>query len=348
MKQNELGKIVQPLLDWYHANARVLPWRENKQPYRVWVSEIMLQQTRVEPVIPYYERFMEHFPTVFDLANAGEEELMKLWEGLGYYSRARNLQKAARMICDEFDGKFPEDFELILKLPGIGNYTAGAISSIAFEKARAAVDGNVLRVVTRLTEDSSDIMEEGFRRKVTGALEQVYPATMRGDFTQSLMELGALVCLPNGEPRCSVCPLNELCGAYASQNVMAYPVKKKKTERKIEKKTVLILCKDEKIALHKRDHKGVLANMWELPNIEGKLTMSQLKKWLKKQGIAFSQIEEFVEKKHIFSHIEWHMNSFVVQCNEVPEELEWEWESRKDIDEQFALPKAFKIILDNF
>lgn len=350
MRQEELGTIVEPLLNWYHANARVLPWRKNKEAYRVWVSEIMLQQTRVEPVIPYYERFMEHFPNVRALAEGSEEELMKLWEGLGYYSRARNLQKAAKIICEEYDGTFPEEFDAIVKLPGIGTYTAGAISSIAFEKARAAVDGNVLRVVTRLTEDGTDIMEERFRKEITNALEKVYPLKERGDFTQSLMELGALICLPNGEPRCEQCPLKSLCGAYQSNNVMQYPVKKKKQERKIEKKTVLVLCHNDQIALHKRQGKGVLSNMWELPNMEGKLTLPQLKQWLQRQEIVATKVEKLVEKKHIFSHIEWHMTAYVVQCEKIGagciEELQWNLIGRKEVEEQYALPTAFKNILD--
>ena len=227
MQNIELEKIVIPLLNWYYQNKRILPWRENQDPYRVWVSEIMLQQTRVEAVIPYYERFMERFPTIESLALCEEEVLFKLWEGLGYYSRAKNLKKAAQKIYAEYQGQFPDKFEDILNLPGIGSYTAGAVASIAFGQARAAVDGNVLRVITRLTEDGRDIMDAKFRKEMTEQLEKIYPPKECGDFTQSLMELGAVICVPNGAPKCEICPLGSLCGAFQNGTQVQYPVKKK-------------------------------------------------------------------------------------------------------------------------
>ena len=256
MEYSQLEQIVAPLLAWYGAGHRQLPWRETKDPYKVWVSEIMLQQTRVETVIPYYQRFMERCPDVTALAACEDGELLKLWEGLGYYSRVRNLKKAAQVICASYGGKFPETYEAVRALPGIGDYTAGAITSIAFGQARAAVDGNVLRVVTRLTQDSR------------------------------LMELGAVVCVPNGAPLCGECPLNALCGAYKQGTQMQYPVKKKKPERKTENKTVLLLLHQGQIALRKRGAQGILAGMWELPNIDGVRTAKQIRQELAQQNIA--------------------------------------------------------------
>lgn len=345
---NNLNHIVKPLLEWYHQNARILPWRQNKDPYRIWVSEIMLQQTRVEAVIPYYERFMEKLPNIQSLAECDDELLLKLWEGLGYYSRVRNLKKAAQVICKEHKGEFPQDFESILKLPGIGNYTAGAISSIAFEKVTAAVDGNVLRVITRLTENSQDIMDVKFRRKVTEKLEEVYPKTERGDFTQSLMELGAVICVPNGEPKCEMCPLNSLCKAYKNHTQLQYPVKKKKAERKKEEKTVLILQYQDKIALNKRSEEGLLSGMWELPNLNGKQTVEEIIKWLADKKITVQSANKLKEKKHIFSHIEWHMESFVILCESVEEDNGFYWVTRKELQEDIALPTAFQKIYKNF
>lgn len=348
MQLQHLENIVEPLLQWYSANERILPWRQNTDPYRVWVSEIMLQQTRVETVIPYYERFMERFPTIQSLARSDDEEMLKLWEGLGYYSRVRNLKKAAQVICSEYEGKFPQDFEVILKLPGIGTYTAGAISSIAFEKARAAVDGNVLRVITRLTENVQDITDIKFRKQITEELEKVYPQTRRGDFTQSLMELGAMVCVPNGAPKCQECPLNMLCGACRNQTQMQYPVKKKKAQRKIEKKTILILLHEDKIALSKRSEEGLLSGMWELPNLKGNKSEKEIIQWLSDREIAAErrQQTERIQKKHIFSHIEWHMECEIMNCCEVGTDNIFTWVTKEQLQKEIALPTAFKKVYE--
>lgn len=361
MQENQLEQIVTPLLDWYHANRRELPWRENHDPYRVWVSEIMLQQTRVEAVLSYYERFMERFPTVSSLASCEDEELFKLWEGLGYYSRARNLKKAAQTICSQYQGQFPERFEDILALPGIGAYTAGAVSSIAFGQARSAVDGNVLRVITRLTENSQDITDAGFHRSVTEALEKIYPAQERGDFTQSLMELGAVVCLPNGAPKCEQCPLNSLCGALQSGTQMLYPVKKPKKARKIEELTVLLLyCKENssgenqiKIAVRKRTQKGVLSGLWELPNLEGFFTETQLIKRLEETSPALGlhnfHIVKKAQTRHIFTHIEWHMECMMVECGaDKGNNAGLLWITPEQLKTEIALPTAFKKVCGLF
>lgn len=345
-ERNQLEKIVGPLSDWYHKNRRHLPWRENSDPYRVWVSEIMLQQTRVETVIPYYERFMVHFPTIASLAASGDEELLKLWEGLGYYSRARNLRKAAQVICAQHQGRFPEEFEEILALPGIGAYTAGAIASIAFDQAKAAVDGNVLRVVTRLTQDSHDIADAKFRSQVTEELEKIYPQKGRGDFTQSLMEIGAVVCVPNGEPGCGKCPLSFLCGAYSSGTQLQYPVKKKKAARKTEHKTVLVLQFQDRIALRKREDKGILSGMWELPNMDGILNEQQVFQWLTENAFAVREIKAPADGrkqlKHIFTHIEWHMTYWSVICGDTGSSDGLVWVTAGQLEKDIALPTAFK------
>ncbi|MDD6571103.1 MAG: A/G-specific adenine glycosylase [Thermoflexaceae bacterium] len=344
---NDLEKIVTPLLDWYHVNARILPWRKNKDPYRVWVSEIMLQQTRVEAVIPYYERFMQNFPDIQALAQGDEELLLKLWEGLGYYSRAKNLQKSAQIICREYQGKFPVDYQTILTLPGIGEYTAGAISSIAFEKPVPAVDGNVLRVITRITEDGRDIQDAKLKSQITQELREIYPKTQCGDFTQSLMELGAMVCVPNGAPKCEACPLNALCGAYKNHAQMLYPVKKKKGERKIEKKTVLILYHEDAVALNRREGTGLLSGMWEFPNLDGEKSVKEIKEYLGERGILVKKTKKMPEKKHIFSHVEWHMKCFEVWCDSVSEDNGYTWVTAEQLEKEVALPTAFKKILPN-
>ncbi len=350
MEYSQLGQIVAPLLAWYGAGHRQLPWRETKDPYKVWVSEIMLQQTRVETVIPYYQRFMERCPDVAALAACEDGELLKLWEGLGYYSRVRNLKKAAQVICASYGGKFPETYEAVRALPGIGDYTAGAITSIAFGQARAAVDGNVLRVVTRLTQDGSDIMENKVRRQVTEALENVYSPEQRGDFTQSLMELGAVVCVPNGAPLCGECPLNALCGAYKQGTQMQYPVKKKKPERKIENKTVLLLLHQGQIALRKRGAQGILAGMWELPNIDGVRTAKQIRQELAQQNIALRELWEVSHGKkplkHIFTHREWHMVCWAAVCSTVGADNGLTWVTEDQLAQEFALPTAFKKCLE--
>ena len=243
------------LLHWYDYNKRILPWRENKDPYRIWISEIMLQQTRVEAVKPYFDRFMEVLPTVYDLAKVDDDRLMKLWEGLGYYNRARNLKAAAQTIVEEYGGQLPADYDKLLSLKGIGMYTAGAIGSIAFELQVPAVDGNVLRVISRITEDRQDIMKQSVRRQIEENLLGIMPE----DFNQALIELGATVCVPNGQPLCDQCPWDTVCKAYKEDLIDQLPVKTPKKARRIEHKTVFLLECGEQIAIHKRGDKGLLA-----------------------------------------------------------------------------------------
>ena len=329
-----MHNIVAPLLEWYSVNKRILPWRENTDPYRIWISEIMLQQTRVEAVKEYYLRFMKRFPNVAALAEAEEDEVLKYWEGLGYYSRARNLHKAAKQICSEHGGTFPSDYSAIRSLPGIGEYTAGAISSIAFEQPVPAVDGNVLRVISRITLDSRSIDDAAVKKDISIKLASVYPAEHRGDFTQSLMELGATVCLPNGEPLCDICPLAELCAAHQNNTALSYPVRREKRPRKTVEMTVLLLCCGDRIALRKRTEEGLLKGMWEFPNLSEKLDPEQLQKRFAAEGIAF-----LGKKKHIFTHVEWHMSGY--RLNFSAPLPEYQWVTLAELREKYALPTAF-------
>ncbi len=359
-----LKPIVDPLLGWYDQNARALPWRESADPYRVWVSEIMLQQTRVETVIPYYNRFMAALPDIWALADCGEQALLKLWEGLGYYSRVRNLQKAAQVIIQKFGGRFPDEFKDILSLPGIGTYTAGAISSICFEKPIPAVDGNVLRVLSRLLGSEADIALLEIKIKFTELLRQIYPESRCGDqsrcggkshngdksrcgdFTQSLMELGAVVCLPNGAPQCMVCPLASLCEANRNGKQAELPIKSKKAPRKKEEKTVFLLFCGDRIALRKRPENALLGGLWEFPNAPGHLTPKQVKEVLAQWNIEASSVEKGPDKKHIFTHIEWEMTSYLVTCENAPEPFFWA--TREELTEDLALPSAFQGFVKEF
>lgn len=334
--------IVEPLVSWYEENARILPWRDDANPYRVWVSEIMLQQTRVDAVIAYFNRFMETLPTVWDLAKADESVVLKLWEGLGYYSRARNLKKTAEIVCEQYGGNFPQGYKELLALPGIGKYTVGSISSIAFGLPRAAVDGNVLRVITRLDENPRDIMDEKFRKEIAQQLEPVYPQGKCSEFTQSLMELGAMICVPNGAPKCEECPLKNGCRANQNGTWEKYPVKKEKPKRKKVNKTVFLLKCEGKTAIQKGEDKGLLAGLWKLPNVEKKLTEKEIKEWLEEQHLEAISIEKTKKVKHIFTHVEWHMQGYEIICRKANEQFYWATE--KELQEDFALPTAYKKI----
>jgi len=334
-----LAAMISPLCSWYKKNKRVLPWRKNRDPYRIWVSEIMLQQTRVEAALPYYERFLEALPSVEDLANAPEEQLLKLWEGLGYYSRVRNMQKAARQVVENFGGVFPKDAKLLASLSGIGSYTAGAISSIAFNLPEPAVDGNVLRVVARLCNNDEDILLPQTKKRVEGELKEVYHlAEDAGDLTQGIMELGALVCVP-GTPRCGDCPLSHLCRAKAAGRELEVPVRIVKTEKKPEKRTVFLLVCDGKVALTKRGDKGPLAGMWEFPAIDKKLSEKAAQK-LMTEWETEGTLQSFIKSRHVFTHLVWEMESYVVHVQEQSERFFWF--SAGELSEKIALPSAMK------
>ena len=315
--EEKLEEIVKPLLKWYEKNKRILPWRENKNPYAIWISEIMLQQTRIEAVKNYYARFMKELPTIQALATVEEEKLLKLWEGLGYYNRARNLQKAAKQIEEKYKGKMPTTYSKLITLPGIGEYTAGAIASIAYNEKVPAVDGNVLRVVSRVIASTKDVLLPETKKEITMFLKNIMPEGQARNFNEALMELGELVCLPNGKPECKSCPLKEICQAYQRKLIEEIPVRQKKVKRKKEQKTVLILVNEkEKIALQKRNQKGVLKGMYELPNIQGLKTEKEIEKVIKKWNIKIKNMEFLGEYKHIFTHIEWQMYGYKIEVEE--------------------------------
>ena len=338
-KPDIFARLPGALLPWYEANRRDLPWRADREPYHIWVSEIMLQQTRVEAVKGYYARFLENLPTIADLAEADDELLHKLWEGLGYYSRVRNLKKAAGEIIERHGGIFPDSHKEISALSGIGPYTAGAICSIAFNLPTPAVDGNVLRVVSRLTDDNTPIDRPAFRKQITENLAAVYP-DRAGDFTQALMELGATLCGPNRKPDCSNCPCNALCLGYARGTAEKLPVKKAKPQRRSEDRTVFILSCDGFYALHKRPKTGLLAGLWEFPNVPGKLSLTEAIDEVEKAGVKIKDILRQVEKKQIFTHIEWHMSGIYVEVKEQSGDFVWMHKDR--IREETALPTAFR------
>ena len=307
-----LPALPEHLLPWYRANARDLPWRHTADPYRIWVSEIMLQQTRVAAVLGYYARFLEAFPTVEALAEADEECLLKLWEGLGYYSRARNLQKAARCIAER--GAFPDTYEGLLKLPGIGDYTASAIAAAAFGRPEPAVDGNVLRVVTRLTDCHDDIADQRTKRAIRAALVGAMPSEAADIriFNQAMMELGATLCGPNTAPQCGDCPVRALCLGHQRGTAEALPVKKAKKERRIEEKTVFLLLGTEGVALRKRPKTGLLAGLWEFPNVPGTLDESAAAAAVADMGLTPVDWKSRLTAKHIFTHVEWHMTGYIL------------------------------------
>lgn len=342
-KKKNYKRLPEKLLSWYQKNARDLPWRKNQDPYRVWLSEIMLQQTRVDTVIDYYNRFLQAFPTIDALALADEERVLKLWEGLGYYSRARNLHKTAKIIVAQYEGNFPETHEELLKLPGIGSYTAGAIASISFNLPVAAVDGNVLRVVSRITEDYRCIDEEKVKKEMGNQLAEVYPENQCGDFTQSLMELGATICLPNGAPLCNECPAMEICMANKNDTQIFLPVRKEKTARKTRELTVFVFVLQGKVALQKRTEKGVLEGLWELPNRDGMLEEDAVSLYLEELGTLEYRIEKQKKAHHIFTHIRWDMVCYYIHCTHPFGS--YIWAGSEELEKEYSVPTAFKKFL---
>ncbi len=332
-----LSRLPPPLLAWYRENARDLPWRKTTDPYRIWVSEIMLQQTRVAAVLGYYARFLAAFPTAEALASAPEDQLMKLWEGLGYYSRARNLQKAARLVADR--GGFPDTCAGLLELPGIGDYTAAAIASAAFARREAAVDGNVLRVVTRLTDDHSDIAAPQTKKSIRLQVQDIFPKKAEDIriFNQALMELGATVCVPNGPPKCLFCPVRDLCLGRERGTAESLPVKAPKKSRRVEDKTVFLLLREGRAALRKRPASGLLARLWEFPNVESALDEPAAAVAVRAWGLEPLAWKRRLTAKHIFSHVEWHMTGYALEVSgEGPEDFTW-----VDTLERHAVPSAF-------
>ena len=344
-ERKKLNQIKTPLISWYREHKRPLPWRDDPSPYHVWISEIMLQQTRIEAVIPYYTRFLEELPDVASLASADDDKLMKLWEGLGYYSRARNLKKAATEIMERHGGTLPESVEELRKLSGIGDYTAGAIASISFGKPEPAVDGNVLRVIMRCLGKTDDIALQATKKETAAALRAIYPdGDDAKNLTQAIMELGESVCIPNGEPKCSLCPLAELCKAKKDRLTDTLPVKSPKKPRKREQKTVFLLTCRGKYAVCKRPAAGLLAKLWEFPNVTGCLTEEEALAYLQSRGLSPISITPAGDAVHIFTHIEWHMTGYAAECAVPAEDLVWE--STEEISERYAIPSAFRAYTD--
>lgn len=347
-----LNKISKPLLSWFRARARSLPWRDDPRPYFVWVSEIMLQQTRVAAVMPYFSRFISALPDVAALAAVDDDALMKLWEGLGYYSRARNLKKAAQRIMEKHGGTVPRDFDALLALPGVGRYTAGAVASIAYGERVPAVDGNVLRVVARLTASRDDILKDSTKRAVENALAEIMPKDA-GQFNQAMMELGALVCLPR-TAHCEECPLASLCRAHAEGIESDLPVKAAKKERRVEPRTVLLIERDGKFAVAKRPKRGLLAGLWEFPNFPGEKKRNEVLALCKNAGLPVQSARKLKAARHIFTHIEWMLSGWHIRLVDATEEVRetrvsygssplppLTWATREELSEAYSVPTAF-------
>ena len=337
-------RIRNLLLGWYSDHFRALPWRIDVTPYHVWISEIMLQQTRIEAVMPYYARFLDAIPDIQTLATLSEPELLKLWEGLGYYSRARNLQKAARILVDQYDGELPSDYERLLALPGIGEYTAGAIASIAFSIPVPAVDGNVMRVLSRLYGDDTDVLSAAGKKRFTDLAWELVSEQQPGRFNQALMELGETICTPKGTPRCAECPLRTECRALAQSRVAELPVRIKKTKRSVEKRAVLVVkavdVDKPMVLLHRRGDSGLLAGLWELPNTTAKDALEALPQSLRS---LCRPVGALPEGKHLFSHIEWQMTGLLYEMT-VPEGLpeSYALATLDEIRSDYPLPSAFR------
>lgn len=344
--KKEFPPITEPLLAWYDRQARILPWRETPLPYYVWLSEIMLQQTRVEAVLPFFRRFVETLPSIENLAKAPEDLLLKLWEGLGYYNRVRNLQKAARIVVEKYQGCLPSTVEALEALPGIGAYTAGAIASIAYGIPAPAVDGNVLRVYSRLAEDEDTLQDPAGRKAVSDAVMAVQPEERCGDFNQALMELGALICLPNGQPKCDLCPVAHLCKAHAQGRELQFPKKMAKAPRKKEERTVFLLFCDGAVAIRKRPKKGLLAGLWEFPNVVGRLDAEAAESFIQEWGIVPASFSYCGDGRHIFSHVEWNMVGYWGICKKRAAIADVQWVTKEALKHSISMPSAFRVFLD--
>ena len=338
--------IQKELCVWFKENHRELIFRKDKNPYSIWVSEIMAQQTRIDSMLPYYEKWMQDYPTIEALASAPIEKILKSWEGLGYYNRARKLYEGAKQVMCEYNGILPDDYDELLKISGIGPYTAGAIASIAYNKEIPAVDGNVLRILTRVAEDDTDIMKASFRKQVELQLmeymqSEAFVGKSPADYNQALMELGATVCLPNGAPNCQECPWRELCQARKNNSISELPVKAKAKQRRIEKRTVFVIRDGERVAIRKRPKKGLLAGLYELPNVEGHLSQEEALLYVKEQSLSPIRIQKLPEAKHIFSHVEWQMQGYAVLIEE-PEQIQsFLYVEAVTSEQQYAIPAAF-------
>lgn len=342
-----MSQFSDQLLAWYDANKRDLPWRKTKDPYAIWISEIMLQQTRVETVIPYFERFLKRLPTIKSLADVEENELLKLWEGLGYYSRALNLKKAAIKIINDFNGEFPSQMESIQSLPGIGPYTASAIASIAFDQRVIAIDGNVIRVFSRYFALPLDPTKNPTKKVVESKTISLIPSNRNGDFTQSLMELGATICLPNGKPKCESCPLAHSCQAFLTKTIELYPLKAKNSVRKVEKWTVILLVNEQgQVWIRKRPNQGLLKGLWEFMMVEGHLNDEEIGSYMTQNNIPVATIQSLSKAKHIFSHIEWDMKGYLIHIQHGIIPFEGQFVDPAQLFDHYAIPTAFQAFKD--
>ncbi len=337
-REHSIEKFREQLLNWYDENRRILPWREDATPYRVWVSEIMLQQTRVEAVKPYFERFVKELPTLQDMSVASDDTLFKLWEGLGYYNRVMNMKKCAIECVEKHGGNLPSTYDELIQLPGIGAYTAGAIASIAYKQKVPAVDGNVLRVFSRVLISEDDILKESTKRKFQKIIMEYLPEDRSDAFNQALMEIGALICVPNAAPRCNICPVASECMGYQSGDAHRLPNKAVKKARKIDKKTVLVITYQNQVHLCQREEKGLLAGLYEFDVYEGYLTKNQIRDQFKGNIKRMTALED---TKHIFSHVEWHMKGYLIELND--KTIDGIWCTKKEIEETYAIPTAYKV-----
>ncbi len=331
----------QIIVNWYQQNKRNLPWRQDTDPYHVWISEIMLQQTRIEAVINYYHRFMKELPNISDLSHVEEDKLLKLWEGLGYYNRAKNLKKAAIKIMTKHHGKFPTTYVDIIKLPGIGEYTASAISSICFDETQVTIDGNVLRVYTRFHNDTRNIDDAKTKKAIHDELMKILPQKT-SDFNQGLMELGETICLPNGIPKCNICPLAEDCLAKQNQTFLKLPIKNHKKEKKIDTYTVLLFKYQNTFAIYKRTKESLLNNLWAFPVIENRKTLKELKTYLNNHHISYCKIKIGPQNTHIFTHKKWQMQSFFIELTSKDNLSQYTWINKLDLENSYAIPTAFQ------
>ncbi len=326
----------QALFSWYDQSKRILPWRDNPNPYHVWLSEIMLQQTRVEAVVPYFHRFIQSVPTILDLASVEDDKLNKLWEGLGYYSRARNLKKAAIKIIEEYNGLVPSNQADLESLPGIGSYTSGAILSIAFDKPYTAVDGNVLRVFARILGISSNIKNPNVKKEIKSVVSTLLPDKRIGDYNQALMEIGATICKPNGIPDCRNCPLEPFCVAYKNDLLDKIPMKQKIKQRIKIEKTVFLLKFNKTFALEQRPNTGLLAGLYQFPNVEGHLDLLEVQKRFPNS----ISIQPIASSKHIFSHREWYMQGYYIELSKPIDSFLFV--TKEDMESNYSIPTAFK------
>jgi A/G-specific adenine glycosylase len=353
IKKINISVFQNDLISWFKQEQRDLPWRKDRDPYKIWVSEIMLQQTRVDTVIPYFNRFIEWFPTIQDLAAAEEDKVLKAWEGLGYYSRVRNLQSAVREVSENYNGEVPNTPEEIAGLKGVGPYTAGAILSIAYGIPEPAVDGNVMRVLSRVLSIWDDIAKSSSRKIFEKAVRDLISHEDPSAFNQALMELGALICTPTS-PSCLLCPVREHCQAFDEGVQNELPIKTKKTKtREVQLAAAILLDSDRKVLIHKRPSTGLLANLWEFPTVEIHHSLQYDREQLAEQFDQSNNLNVKLERiigqlEHVFSHLVWNIQIYTGTLNaDIQESADWKLVSLEEM-EQFAFPVSYQKMLKQY